>query len=602
MTASAQQPLCALPLESERDVVTVRQRIHEVAARLGFERQDRTRIATAVSEIARNAYGYGGGGSALFLIDPTPPRAALMIRISDRGPGIRDVARILDGRYESPTGMGLGIVGARRLMDRFELSSDVGRGTTVVLGKLLPRGVPIPTSTELSAIADTLALQHPPDPAAEVQRQNHELLRVLDDLKRREDDLTELNRELEDTNRGVVALYAELDEKADRLRRADVVKSRFLSNMSHEFRTPVNSILALSRMLLDRTDGDLTAEQNTQVTFIYKAAESLSELVNDLLDLAKVEAGKIAVNVSPFEISDLFGALRGMLRPLLMNDAVGLTFDEPEGLPALRTDEAKVAQILRNFLSNALKFTEQGEVRVSARLVDHATAIAFSVTDTGIGIAPEDQERIFDEFSQVDSPVQRRVRGTGLGLPLCRKLASLLGGRVEVESHIGAGSRFTLIVPITFRPLNDPRQQAAPAAVSAHGSAARTRILVIDDEAVARYILMQHLADPEHLLFEADDGLRGLEAARRESPDVICLDLLMPGADGAEILRALRNDPTTAHIPVIMVTSQPLDDMQRTGLLTLASAILPKGGLTKARVRDALEQVRTDAIQRGTRP
>src|SRR5262249_37575635 len=159
--------------------------------------------------------------------------------------------------------------------------------------------------------------------------------------------------------------------------------------------------------------------------FIRKAADALSELVNDLLDLAKVEAGKTVVQPIDFEVGHLFGALRGMLRPLLVNESLDLVFEEPEGIPRLHNDEAKVSQILRNFISNALKFTERGEVRVTARLIEGSEMITFSVADTGIGIAPEDQERIFQEFTQVDNPLQRRVKGTGLGLPLCRKLAEL---------------------------------------------------------------------------------------------------------------------------------------------------------------------------------
>ncbi len=241
--------------------------------------------------------------------------------------------------------------------------------------------------------------------------------------------MTRLNRELEDTNRGVVALYAELDERADHLRRADEVKTRFLSNMTHEFRTPLNSIQALTRLLLDRVDGELTTEQERQVHFIRKAAESLSELVNDLLDLAKVAAGKVVVRPAEFEVSDLFGALRGMLRPLLLGASVNLVFEEPETLPPLRTDEAKVSQILRNFISNAPKFTERGEVRVSARLEPGGASVLFSVADTGIGIAPEDQATLFQEFAQIENPLQRKVKGTGLGLPLSKKLAELLGDR-----------------------------------------------------------------------------------------------------------------------------------------------------------------------------
>src|SRR5262249_20502651 len=205
------------------------------------------------------------------------------------------------------------------------------------------------------------------DALEEVRQQNQELLRTLGELQKRQTELRQLNRELEDTNRGVVALYAELDEKADYLRRASEMKSRFLSNMSHEFRTPLNSIQSLARLLLDRSDGDLMPEQEKQVSYIRKAAEDLTELVNDLLDLAKVEAGKVIVRPTEFEAGPLFGALRGMLRPLLTHNAsVALVFEEPVGVPTLNTDESKVSQILRNFISNALKFTERGEVRVSA--------------------------------------------------------------------------------------------------------------------------------------------------------------------------------------------------------------------------------------------
>src|SRR5262249_39796671 len=228
----------------------------------------------------------------------------------DRGPGIPDLPAVLEGRYSSRTGMGVGIIGARRLMDRFRISSPPGGGTTVALTRLLPRKVGVLGPDAIAGLTGELARQAPSDPFDEIQRQNQELLRALEELGRRQDELVALNRELEDTNRGVVALYAELDEKADHLRRADELKSRFLSNMTHEFRTPVNSIQALTRILLDRTDGDLSPEQERQVTFIRKAADSLSELVNDLLDLAKIEAGKIVIRPIEFDVGHLFGALR----------------------------------------------------------------------------------------------------------------------------------------------------------------------------------------------------------------------------------------------------------------------------------------------------
>ena len=437
-------------LSFEHDVVLVRQRARQVAKLLGFDAQDQTRIATAVSEIARNALNYGGGGKIEFEVHGKTAPQLMVIRISDRGRGIPNLLEIMEGRYQSRTGMGLGIVGARRLMDQFQIESAPGAGTTVLLKKLLPATAGLVSQQRMSEISTELARLRPQDPMGEIQQQNQELLRTLDELRKRQEDLSRLNDELEDTNRGVVALYAELDEKADHLRRADELKSRFLSNMTHEFRTPVNSIIALSRLLLARVDGDLSSEQEKQVRFISTAADDLSTLVNDLLDLAKVEAGKIEVHASEFNVGDLFGALRGMLKPLLVSERVSLIFEEPEGIPVLNTDEGKVSQILRNFISNALKFTEHGEIRVSAKLDPSANAVHFSVTDTGIGIPADQQEFIFQEFTQIPNPLQKNVKGTGLGLPLTKRLAGLLGGRVGVESAPGEGSNFYAVIPLTY--------------------------------------------------------------------------------------------------------------------------------------------------------
>jgi signal transduction histidine kinase len=436
-------PLPGVGIEQERDVVVGRQRARRLAELLGFDAREQTRIATAISEIARNAYTYAGGGRIEFEVEGDSRPQLFVSRIVDVGGGIRDLEHVMSGEYRSRTGMGLGIIGSKRLMDAFDIESSE-RGTVVTMRKLLPRGVPLVTLATVKLIIDAVSRDSGFDPFAALRQHNAELMRTLEELRRRQEELERLNAEMEDTNRGVVALYAELDERADHLRRADDLKTRFLSNMSHEFRTPLNSILALSRILLDRMDGPLTDEQERQLGFIRKAAEDLSELVNDLLDLAKVEAGKIVIRPAEHSIEKLFGALRGMLRPLLVNPSVTLVFEEASELPPITTDESKVSQIVRNFISNALKFTENGEVRVTARLTADGSAVAIAVTDTGIGIAREDQEAIFEEFVQIDHQAQRRVKGTGLGLPLARRLAHLLGGQITVESELGVGSTFTL--------------------------------------------------------------------------------------------------------------------------------------------------------------
>lgn len=267
------------------------------------------------------------------------------------------------------------------------------------------------------------------------------------ELAARDADIDALRTELDETNKGVVALYAELDDKAAQLRDANDLKSRFLSYMSHEFRTPLSSMTSMTGILLSRLDGPLTDEQQKQVEFISASTRELTEMVNDLLDLAKVEAGRITISPEWFEMVDLFAALRGMFKPIVATSSVTLIFDEPEDPIKLYTDDKKVSQILRNFISNALKFTPVGEVRVSARLLD-AERVEFAVTDTGIGIAAEHLPNLFGEFMQLDVRLQKRLRGTGLGLALARKFATLLGGTVAVESEPGKGSRFSVTLPV----------------------------------------------------------------------------------------------------------------------------------------------------------
>ena len=692
------QPILSVTIQREHDTVGARQRARQIARLLGFDSQDQTRISTSVSEIARNAFNYAGGGKVEFQLEGQTRPQLFIIKISDTGPGIRDLDAILEGRYQSQTGMGLGIVGTRRLMDQFQIESRVGKGTTIWLKKLLPKRAPFVGPPDLARIATGLAQEIPQSPLQELQHQNQELLNALEEIRTRQVELTRVNRELEDTNRGVVALYAELDEKADYLRRADELKTKFLSNMSHEFRSPLNSILALSGLLLGRGDGDLTQDQDQQVGYIKRAAHDLLDLVNDLLDTAKVEAGKVEVKPIHFEVANLFAALRGMLRPLLINQSVAFVFDDVIDIPELFSDEGKVSQILRNFISNALKFTERGEVRVSAQMIG-TDEVSFSVSDTGMGIAPEHQELVFKEFMQVDSPIQRRVKGTGLGLPLSKKLAELLGGDVGVTSELGRGSTFTVRIPIKYRDrledqvvastnvLADPSRipvlfvEDSPETVAVYRSylkesefqiftAGTTRdaeriletiqpraivldimlrsedswsflaqlkkgghtrsipvliastiedqakgyhlgterylikpisrndllttlksltkgpapveVLLIDDEERDRYILKQTLKAASVVFSESDSAEEGLDVAARLLPDIIFLDLTMPGMKGAEALLKLKGDPKTADIPVVIVTSRVLSVTERDTLKERAVEVINKGDFVTA--------------------
>jgi signal transduction histidine kinase/CheY-like chemotaxis protein len=706
--------LLAFAVQHDQDVVTARQHAAEIAATLGFDASEQTRIATAVSEIVRNAFRYASGGTVAYAIDSDARPQRFAVRVDDQGPGIAHLDDVLAGRYHSMTGMGMGLVGAQRLMDGFSIDSSPN-GTSVVLEKFLPARLELVTAERARQIADTVRQRQPRGLLDEVQQRNQELLRALDELQRKQHELEHLNRELEDTNRGVVALYAELDEKADHLRRADELKSRFLSNMTHEFRTPVNSIIGLSNLMQDdrqREGRDLEPE----IVYIRKAAEQLSELVNDLLDLAKVEAGKTVARPGTFDVQKLFGALRGMLRPLLLNQSVSLVFDEIDDLPPLHTDEGKVSQILRNLISNALKYTEQGEVRVSARVNSAGDLITFAVADTGIGIAEADHARIFEEFTQVEHRLQRRVRGTGLGLPLSRRLAELLGGTLSVTSEEGLGATFFVTLPVRLRtgeqpqapfewtpepgklPLliveDEPDAQyfyqkilksssfqpyparsieemhkalatVTPAAIlfdivlggehawetiaalkraeatrdvplvvvsalaerergfalgadayltkpvdrrtlldTLAGLHARrhpvVRVLTIDDEEVARFLVRQCLPSPAFDVIEATGGAEGVQCAREARPDVILLDLVMPGIDGREVLRELAADATTRDIPVMILTSSVLDPGERDQLLQHAGQIVSKANVSRDTLGDAVQGVVARHAMKGT--
>jgi signal transduction histidine kinase len=581
--------LITVRLNRDEDVVAARQRARQIAEALGFDGQDQTRIATIVSEMARNAARYAGGGAVEFALDDAAESMAITVR--DEGPGINNLDEILGGRYQSQTGMGLGILGARRMMDTFDIQSTPGNGVVVKMSKRVPSRRGIASRPDIKSLADRLARDTPRSPLDEVQQQNRELLGALEELRQRQEDLARLNAELQDTNRGVVALYAELDEKAEHLRRADEMKSKFLSNMSHEFQTPLNSILALTRLLLERADGELTAEQEKQVTFIREATSDLSALVHDLLDIAKVEAGKVALRLTSFTLPDLFGALRAMMRPLHHNDEVSLIFDVPDIDVPFYTDEGKISQILRNYISNALKFTERGEVRVSARHELSGTVL-FEVSDTGIGVAPEDQKRLFHEFGQVPNRLQAKVRGTGLGLSLSKRLAELLGGTVGMRSTPGEGSTFWVRVPMTAPGFEAqapaPAESDSPAAVTRAGDTPVA--LIVDDEESARYVLRRKLKSLGCRVIEAAGGQEGLSRARQDQPDVIFLDVMMPDMLGTEALARLKRDPATSRIPVVIATSQVVPEAERDRLSGHAVAMLNKSRFGDAGADDELRR------------
>ncbi|HEV2576307.1 MAG TPA: ATP-binding protein [Acidobacteriaceae bacterium] len=544
MHRNSSSRLLCVTLAVETDFLLARQRAKQIAHILGFDGQDQTRIATAVSEIARNAFEYAAGGTVEFYLD-RDDRPSFRIIVTDKGRGIKNLEDIWDGTFVSASGMGVGIAGSRRLLDDLKIESS-DTGTTVVMLKYLPRGRPVPAQ---KIIADHLAALGPQDASSALHAQNHEMMRLLNELRERERELSQLNQELKETNRGVMVLYAELEDRAQELQQASEMKSRFISGVTHELRTPLNSIVSLAGLLIRRIDGELSAEQEKQVLFIQRSAQNLTEMVNDLLDLAKIEAGKVTPRPSEFTIAEFFAALRGMFRPLAMNENVQLIIeDSPIVSTRLYTDEGKLAQILRNFISNALKFTERGTVHVRANLTRDG-GVRFSVRDTGIGIAPEHAELVWQEWGQVESDQRPRHKGSGLGLPLSRQLAGLLGGKTWLESTLGEGSTFYVEIPTAVK-----SSTVRPEPVKSEAT-----MLIIDDDEVSRYILRRTLVTlTSAKLLEASSLVEARRCLATYHPSVIFLDIVMPEENGLAFAEELGENEDTAELPIVLVSSKVL--------------------------------------------
>ena len=564
--------LLSVNLSAETDFLVARQRAKHIAELLGFENQDQTRIATAVSEIARNAYEYASGGVVEFYLDREAP-PAFRIVVKDCGSGIAKLEEIWNGTYVSASGMGIGIAGSRRLMDDLKIDSSE-KGTVVSLKKYLPQGFELPA---LKTLSERLAKLSPQDLSHAAHLQNHEVIRLLGELRERERELSQLNQELKETNRGVMVLYSELEDRALELQQASEMKSRFVSGITHELRTPLNSIVSLAGLLIRRIDGELTSEQEKQVQFIQRSAQNLTEMVNDLLDLAKIEAGKVSIKPSEFTLAEFFSALRGMFRPLATNENVQLIFDA-HGLEGVRlhTDEGRLAQILRNFISNALKFTERGSVRVNATQTG-TSGLRISVQDTGSGIAPEHWELVWQEWGQVESDQRFRPKGSGLGLPLSRQLATLLGGTTWLESKLGEGSTFYVEIPTAIVPVVEVAQ-----AVKIEQS-----ILIVDDDEVARYILRRNLVIlTSAKLVEASSVAEARRFIAANQPSIIFLDIVMPEENGLAYAEELRASATTQEIPVVLVSSKVLtaDEKAQIARLNLLHVDKEKGDAEDQRV------------------
>jgi signal transduction histidine kinase len=534
--------LASLHVRDLAGVFAARRLGRELAAGLGLEQQDQVRVATALSEISRSAVTIGQTAVIAFGADKT----SVVLTVTFNG--------------EPPEE---GIAAAARLMDAVVTDGQVARMT---------KRRPQRSTPDLRAVHERLAAMLPESTLDELRRNNQDLITTLEDVTRQKEQLlllnaelqetnrgvmalySELSEELEQTNRGVVALYRELDEKSEQLKAASESKDRFWANISHELRTPLNSIVGLTRLLGDPTGG-LDSEQLYQIGLIKSTTGTMLALVNDLLDVAKAESGQLVINPAHVSLPALLATLRGLTTPMSEGKPVDVVVNAESAPATVLTDETALTAILRNLLSNAIKYTDSGEVRLTARTV--RGRIELEVSDTGTGIPAGQLERVFEEFYQV--PGARRG-GTGLGLPYARRLAGLLDGELRLTSEAGQGTTVVLSLP--------------------HGTPSVGTVVVADDDAGFREVVKSMLVGIAECVIEAGDGAQALSAVADGDVDLVLADLGMPGVDGNALLERLPSE-----LPAIMITGLDVPAPPR------AAALLRKDELTRERLAFAIRRI-----------
>ena len=628
-------PLVTLAIDREDDVVAARQRARRVAEHLGFGTQDQIRVATAVSEIARNAFGYAGGGKVEYGVEDEGGRQSLVVRISDRGPGIPHLTSILDGRYRSPTGLGLGITGARRLMDRFEIESEPGRGTVAMLTKRLPSGrEPFSGPKVASLVAQTVEADTT-DPHVALREQNRELLRSLAELAEREEEAQRLNRELGETNRGVVALHAELDAQAGQLRQAGLhleaqvvartaelaaanarlkaeaiererieeslrqsqkmeAVGQLTGGIAHDFNNLLTGIVGSLDLMQSRMAKGRTDNLHRYVDMAMASANRAAALTHRLLAFARRQP----LDPRPTDANALITGMADLLRRSI-SEAIDLRLVTHEDLWATLCDPNQLENAILNLAINARDAMPDGgtltietfNTTLGPDTVSGQPGLACGpyvcvrVTDTGTGMSPDVSARAFDPFFTTKPLGQ----GTGLGLSMIYGFARQSEGHATIESEVGRGSAISIYLP---RHDGGAAAEIVPVSPAEFVDGRGETILVVEDEQIVRELIVDVLTDQGYRVLQAQNGPAGLHALNTgEAIALLLTDVGLPGLNGrllADQARLGRPD-----LKILFITGYAESAASSSGFLDPGMAMITKPFSVDTlitRVRDILEE------------
>jgi signal transduction histidine kinase len=437
----------------ESDIVKVRERVRRLAREMGFDSTTQIKITTAVSEVTRNIYEYAKSGAIMLAVAERGPEGGLLVTARDDGPGIDEATlrSIMRGTYRSASGLGVGLSGTRKLMDEFDIKTAEGEGTRVSVVKWLPRAAAEALKGRVEELRGLFSVEEDDSAIEELQQQNRDFVAVLSELEEKREQLEQLNEQLEEANR-------ELNEANAKLRELAEMKEEFLALTTHDLRSPLTVISGVISFFTSGRLGKLSPEQQNMVAMMERNAQSLIELVNDLLDASKLESGTLRLDVASIDLGGLIDEIRETMEPLAREKGITLEEEIAPDLPPVEADRPKLRRILVNLLSNAVKFTGKGGT-VTLKAETLGEEVRLSVSDTGVGIAPEDVERLFDKYEQARSRATRGEKGTGLGLYITKQLVELHGGEIKVESEVGRGSTFSFTMSASRGARRDEKQE-----------------------------------------------------------------------------------------------------------------------------------------------
>jgi len=390
---------------------------------------------------------------------------------------------------------------------------------------------------------------------------------------------------------------AELEQANVQLRRFDELKSTFLANMSHELRTPLNSIIGYTDLLLDRVDGDITDEQEKSLTKVHKNAKHLLTLINDVLDISRIESGRMELDLKPVNVKDLIGETISALDPLIDRKGLVLETAFDEELPLAHADADRVRQVVTNLVDNAIKFTSEGRITVRAKAAERGLHkdkgpefVEVCISDTGRGIRKRDLNRLFDKFRTLDTLATSQYKGAGLGLSICKGLVEIQGGTIWVRSTYGQGSTFCFTLPAWAEAAKlDYKEAGIGEEPRPSKVAAQPRVLVVDDEPDQVTLISKILGEEGYHIVKAYDGQEAIESVKRSQPDLIILDLMMPNVDGFEVIEYLKGGEETKEIPIIVLTGRELTKKQTQNLHGKVERIMKKGILSMEEILEVVK-------------